>query len=153
FLALGDISARAGAGKEGGDAGTAGADALGQRALRVEFDLQFAGEILLGEQFVFADVGRDHLFDLAALEQQSEASAVHAGIVRHDGEVFDAGVADAEDQRLRDAAQADPTCHNQHAVLEQAGQGCSCVGIYLFHATIPLVSSNYSARLDGRAPT
>ena len=107
FLALGDVGAGAGAGEEGGDAGAAGAQALGQRALRVEFDLQFAGEILLGEQFVLAHIGRDHLLDLPGFQQQAEAGAVHARIVRYDREVFDAGIADGQDQDFRDAAQAE----------------------------------------------
>src|SRR6476646_8452201 len=40
FLALRDDGADAGLGEEGGDAGAAGADALGEGALRVEFDLK-----------------------------------------------------------------------------------------------------------------
>ena len=50
FLALGDHRAGAGFGEERRDAGAASADALGQRALRIEFDLELAGEILLREQ-------------------------------------------------------------------------------------------------------
>jgi len=46
-------------GEEGRNAGAAGADALGQRALRIELDLELAGEELLGEGLVLADVGRD----------------------------------------------------------------------------------------------
>ena len=65
LLALGDHGADAGLGEEGRDAGAAGADALGQRALRVELDLELAGEKLLREHLVLADVGRDHLLDLA----------------------------------------------------------------------------------------
>ena len=41
-LAFGDLGAEAGLGEEGRDAGAAGADALGERALRVEFDLELA---------------------------------------------------------------------------------------------------------------
>ena len=37
--------------------------------------------ILLREQLVLADIGRDHLLDLARLQQQAEADAVDAGIV------------------------------------------------------------------------
>jgi len=42
--------------------------------LRIELQLQVACKILLLEQFVLADVGGDHLPDLAALQQvpQSE---------------------------------------------------------------------------------
>ncbi len=107
FLALGDVGAGAGAGEEGRDAGAAGADALGQRALRVELDFQFAAEILLGEKLVLAHIGRDHLLDLLGLQQQAEAGAVDAGIVRHDRQIRHAGIPDRLDQRLRDAAQAE----------------------------------------------
>ena len=81
FLALGDLRADAGAGEERRDAGAAGADALGQRALRVELDLQLAGEVLAGERLVFADIGADHLADLPGLQQQAEAGVVDAGVV------------------------------------------------------------------------
>ena len=71
FLALGDLGPGAGAREEGGDAGAARTDALGERALRIELDLQLAGKELLGEQFVFADIRRDHLPDLPRLQQQA----------------------------------------------------------------------------------
>ena len=45
LLAVGDDGADAGPRVEGGDAGAAGADALGERALRIEFELKLAGEI------------------------------------------------------------------------------------------------------------
>ena len=78
--------------KKAGNAGAAGADALGQRALRVEFELEFAGEILLGEKLVLADIGRDHLPDLPRFQQHAEADAVDAGIVGDDGQILDAEV-------------------------------------------------------------
>ena len=83
---------------------------------------------------VLADIGRDHLLDLPRLEQQAEAGAVDAGIVGDDGEVLHAGVADRLDQRLRDAAQAEAAGHDQHAVLEHAGERRLCVGIDFLHA-------------------
>ena len=94
LLALGDHGADAGLGEEGRDAGAAGADALGERALRVEFDLELAGEDMLREHLVLADIGRDHLLDLPGLEQQAEAAAVDARIVGDDGQILDAGIAD-----------------------------------------------------------
>ena len=133
FLALGDQRADAGLGEEGRNAGAAGADALGQRALRVELDLQFAGEILLGERLVLADIGRDHLLDLPRLQQHAEAHAVDAAIVGHHGEVLDPGIADGEDQGLGDAAQAEPAGHDHHAVREQPGQRGARVRMDLVH--------------------
>jgi hypothetical protein len=95
FLALGDQGADAGGGEEGGDARAARADALGQRALRVELQLQLAGQILALELLVLADVGRDHFGDLAGLQQLAEAEAVHARVVGDDGQVLDPAVAQA----------------------------------------------------------
>ena len=108
FLALGDQGADAGLGEEGRDAGAAGADALGERALRIEFELELAGEVLLGEQLVLAHIGRDHLADLARLEQPAEPDAVDAGIVGDEGQVLRARITNRLDQRLRNAAQAEP---------------------------------------------
>ena len=107
LLALGHQRADAGLGVEGRDAGAAGADALGQRALRREFELQLAGQILLLEELVLADIGRDHLPDLAGLEQNAEAEAVDAGIVGDDGQILCAALAHRLDQDLGNAAQAE----------------------------------------------
>src|SRR5579872_1177563 len=52
LLALGDKRADAGLGEEGRDTGTPGADALGQGALRVEFELELALQVKLGEELV-----------------------------------------------------------------------------------------------------
>ena len=57
--ALGDQRADAGGRVEGGDAGAAGAQPLGQRALRGELDLQLAGQVLPGELLVLADERAD----------------------------------------------------------------------------------------------
>ena len=82
LLALGDQRADAGLGEKRRNAGAAGADALGERALRVEFELELALQIKIGEQPVLADIGRDHLADLPGFEQQPEPGAVDPGIVR-----------------------------------------------------------------------
>ena len=92
FLAFGDQRADAGLGEEGRNTGAAGADAFGQRALRIEFEFQFAREILLREQLVFTDIGRDHLLDLPRLQKPAQADAVDARIVGDDGQVLDAGI-------------------------------------------------------------
>src|SRR5262245_21717519 len=56
FLALGDHRPRASAREEGRDTGAARANALSERALRVELDLQLPGEILLREGLVLSDI-------------------------------------------------------------------------------------------------
>ena len=44
------------AGEESGNPRAAGADALGHRALRIEFELELPGKIEIGEDLVLADV-------------------------------------------------------------------------------------------------
>ena len=56
FLALGDHRSNARAGEEGGDPRASGADTLGQGALRIEFELELARKIEIGEDLVLADV-------------------------------------------------------------------------------------------------
>src|SRR5262249_37070032 len=119
------------------DACAARADALGERALRIELDLELAREVLLGEQLVLAHVGRDHPLDLLGLEQKAQARAVDARVVGDDGEILHPGLADRLDQLLGDAAQAEAAGADQHAVLEQAGERRLGVRINLFHETRP----------------
>jgi hypothetical protein len=107
FLAFGDQRADAGLGVEGRDTRAAGANALGERALRIEFEFEFAGEVLLGEQLVLADIGGDHLPDLARLEQPREPDPVDAGIVGNHRQVLDPAVADRIRQGLGNAAEAE----------------------------------------------
>ena len=68
--ALGDQGADTGRGEERADAGAAGAQPLGERALRGELDGQLAGEVLPGELLVLPDVGRDDAADPPRLQQQ-----------------------------------------------------------------------------------
>ena len=119
FLAFGDQRTDAGLGEEGRNPGAAGADALGERSLRIEFEFQFARQILLREQLVLADIGRDHLLDLARFQQAAKTDAVDAGVVGNHGQVLHAGVADRVGQRLRDAAQTEAAGHDHHAVFQQ----------------------------------
>ena len=123
LLALGHQGADAGLGEEGGDAGAAGPDALGQGALRVELQLQLARQVELLEQLVLADVGADHLVDLAVCQQQAEAEAVDAAIVGDDRQATGSGVADRGDQVFGDAAKAEAAGHDGHAVEQHAREG------------------------------
>jgi hypothetical protein len=79
-LALGDLGADAGAGVEAGDAGRSRVRPFGQRALRVELDLELTVEVLPGEQLVLTDIGRDHLAQLPVLQQHAEPLAVDAHV-------------------------------------------------------------------------
>src|SRR5258708_6989388 len=90
FLAVGNHGAVAGGSVKRGDARTAGAQAFGEGALRIQLHLQFAAQNELFEQLVIADVSGNHFLNLAILQQQTDAKVVHAGIITDDGEVFGA---------------------------------------------------------------
>src|SRR5690606_34127972 len=92
---------------ERGDPGAAGADALGQRALRRQLDLELPAQVLPLELLVLADVRRDHLPDLAVLEQEPEPEVVDPAVVGHDHEILRAERAERRDAVLRDAAEAE----------------------------------------------
>lgn len=64
FLALGHDRAVAGGGVKRRNARATGAQTLGQGALRIELQLEFARQVLAFEFLVFAHVGRNHLADL-----------------------------------------------------------------------------------------
>ena len=95
LLALGERGAGGRARVEAGNAGAAGAQLLGERALRREVQVELAGEHLPLEFLVLADVRRDHLLHLAGLEQQPHAEIVDAGVVADDRQSLDAAVDEA----------------------------------------------------------
>jgi len=133
LLAFADRRAGAGTGEKCRNAGAACANPLRQRALRVEFDLELAGEILLGKRLVLPDIRRDHFLDLPGVEKEAKPDAVNAGIVGDDREIFHARVTDRFDQSFRNAAKPEAAGHDHHAVLEQAGERRLGVGIDFFH--------------------
>ena len=118
LLALRDERAVARGSEERRNARAARAQLLGERALRRELELELAGQVLPLELLVLADVGGDHLADLARLEQEPQAEAVDAGVVRDHREVLLAAIAQREDQRLGDAAQAEAADGQRLAVLD-----------------------------------
>ena len=121
FLALGDQGADPGLGEEGRDAGTAGADALGQRPLRVELDLDLAGQVLARELLVLADIGADHLPDHVPVEQLAQPPAVDPAIVADHRQPLDPARHDRVDQVLGDAAQAEAAGDDRHVVEQEPG--------------------------------
>jgi hypothetical protein len=133
FLAVGNDGAVAGFREEGRDAGAAGAQLFGQRALRREFELEFAGQELAREFLVFADVGGDHLLDLARFQQLAEAEAVDARVVRDGGQLLDAGVAQRFDQRLRECRTGRSRRRRWSGRLDDTGQRRCRVRIHFVH--------------------
>ena len=120
LLALGHQRAVAGRREEGRDPRAAGAHPLGEGALRVELHLDHAVEEHLLEHLVLADVGRDHLADLAVLEQERDPEVVRPRVVRHHGQALRALLAQRPDQVLRDPAQAEARHHDGGAVRDVA---------------------------------
>ncbi len=113
---------RAGAGRrvERRDAGAARAQALGERALRRELDLELAREVLPLELLVLADVARDHLRDLLVPEQRPEPEVVDPAVVRHDGEALGAELAQRADAVLGDSAEPEAAREERRAVGDVA---------------------------------
>src|SRR3546814_849149 len=116
---------------EGGDAGPAGTNSLGKRALRIEFKVELPGQVELGEQLVLPDIGRDHLPDLPVVEQGPQAKAIRTAIVRDDRQFPDRAMEQAGDQMFRIARKPEPAGHDRHPVEEDAGQSRTSVWKYL----------------------
>src|SRR5262249_7497346 len=116
------------------NAGATRADTLGQRALRIELNLEFTREILLRKRLVLANIGRDHLLYLPAVEQNAEADPVDTAIVGDDGEVLHARVADRQNELLGNPAKPESTGHDRHAVLQKPSKRGAGIGIDFLHA-------------------
>ena len=149
LLVLSDHGPGAGPGEERRNAGSARANTLSQRSLRIELDLELAREILLRESLVLADIGRDHLLDLPGVEEEAKTNPINARIVGYDREVANPGVPDGLDQRLRDTAKPEAPGHDHHAVLQKAGKCRGSIGIEFFHEPTVLDFA-YSWPLLGR---
>jgi hypothetical protein len=118
LFAVGHRGAVPGRREEGPDAGAACADALGQRALGRQLDLELTGEELLLEVLVLADVARDHLADLAILQQHAQALVVGAAVVRDDRQVLGAQLRQRGDEVLGVAAEPKSPAHHDGAVAD-----------------------------------
>src|SRR6266446_1066857 len=103
---------------ERGNAGASGAQALAQRSLRIQFHLQFTAKDELLEEFVFPDVSRNHLLDLALLQQHANAEIVDSRVVADDGEILRAFPANGGDQVLWNAAESEAAHKNRCAIAD-----------------------------------
>src|SRR3546814_6384860 len=97
-------------------------DVCSSDLLRIELELELSRKIEFGEKRVLADVGRDHLTDLAVVEKRPETEAIGAAIVRDDREILDAACEQAGDQMLGIARKAEAARHDRHAVEKDAGK-------------------------------
>src|ERR1051326_6082698 len=143
--------ARAGGREERGDARAPGADALRERALRRELDLDPAREHLLLEDLILAHVARDHLLHLAVLEQVDQAVVGGAGVVGDDGEVARALVAECGDAFLGNPAESEPAHEDRRAVRDVGTCGAG-VGEDFVHG-VTKKGATTQRRKDGRRLT
>ena len=123
--------------EKGGDPGAPGAKPLGERALGNEIDFELTGEGHGLEDLVFADVGRDHLFDLLVLEQIADPEVGHAGVVADAGKVARPLVPEGQDEILGDAAQTEAGQHDGGAIRDVPNSLCGILDD-LVHGSIPV---------------
>ncbi len=116
----------AGGREECADAGAGGADALGQIALRYQFELQLAAAIQPVKNLAvgLTREAADDLAHPACLEQCGQADLGIAGIVVDDGQVGGALLDQAIDQFIGNARGAKTADHDGGAVAHV----CQCLG-------------------------
>ena len=146
LLRLRNDSAVAGRCEEAADTGATGAEPLGERPLWHEFHLELIRQELPLELLVLADIRRDHLRDLARLQQNAEAKVIDAGIVADCGEAFRALCTERLDEILRNPAETKPAHHDRRAVLYQ-GNGARRIRQHLVHDS----GSYHQGNLDSRS--
>ena len=138
--------------KKRADAGARGADALGERALRHQLELDLARAIeRLSKCHESAWRGNEQriLRTRFAFDQRGEAGVAVAGVVVDDGEVARALRDQRIDQRGRHAGVAEAADHDRGAVghvgQRRFGAGEEFVdhrGRQLWHPALPLLLSN-----------
>jgi hypothetical protein len=105
--------------------------------LRVEFKLQLARQVLPHEFGILAHEGGDHLPDLTALQQDAEAEAVDARVVRGDGEVLGPRLPDRGDEEFGNAADSEAAGCDGHAVEQQTLERGAGAGVGFLHVFAP----------------
>ncbi len=139
---FGEHRTNAGPGKKSRNSGSAGAHFLCQGPLRSQLELQFAAQVLLFEKSIFANIGRNHFFDLAGLQQKAKAEIVNPGVVADHRQSLRAGCAQGQDQFLGYPAETETSRSDGHVIVEQALKGFCCIGVNRFH--VLSLESNFS---------
>ena len=116
--AVADGRARAGRCVECRYSGATRAQAFGERALRAQFDLELARQILALELFVLADVAGDHTRDLPVFEQDPESEVVDAAVVRDDREAADPELGERFDRVFGNSAEPETAGQQGDAALD-----------------------------------
>ena len=157
LLALREIRAERSWREKPGDARAGGADALGERALRHQLELELAGAIGLVEmpRIRLARKGAQDLAHALGSDQRGEARIGVARVVIHDGEMARTLRDQRIDQRHRHPGAAEAADHDRGAV-GNVGERCFCAGYELVdHASRRLWHSALSKNLpsDGLVTT
>src|SRR5215472_10225671 len=118
FLALRHERADPSGGVKARDPRATGAHPLGERALGDELDLELTRQELALELGVLPDVGRHHLADLAAPQEQPQSPVVHSAVVRDDRQVADAAPDEGGDEVFGDPAESEPADDQGRAVRD-----------------------------------
>src|SRR5690606_28196754 len=116
----------------------AGANALSQRPLRHEFELDLAGKVPVGKgaRIGRAREGADHLPDHASVDHGSNADAPVAGIVVDDRKVLGSAINQRVNELNRRARAAEATDHDGCAVID-GGNGSGRAFYRLVHVETP----------------
>ena len=83
------------------DTSATSANTLGQRSLWDQLNFEFAAQELGFEGLVFADIARDHLFDLLGFEEKAKTFPVNPTVVGDDGELVHAFGVNRSESGLR----------------------------------------------------
>jgi hypothetical protein len=116
LLALRHDRADAGRRVEAAYARAARANALRERPLGHELDLELAGEELPLELAVLADVSRNHLADLFGLEDRTQTEVVDARVVADDSQPLRPLRQQRGEQVLGITAHTEPANHDRRAI-------------------------------------
>ena len=120
FLAPGQFGSVAGGCEESTDAGAGGADALGQVALRNQFEFELATAVK-GVEHVAVGLPRktaDDLAHAAGLEQRRQSGVTVAGIVVDHGKVLRALLDQPVDQFIGNAGGAEAADEDGRSILD-----------------------------------
>jgi hypothetical protein len=136
----GQLGAVARGAEEGADAGAGGAHALGQVALRHQFELELAAAVQAVEHLAvgLARKAADDLAHAAGLQQRGQAGVAVAGVVVDDGEVLGALLDQAVDQLVGNAGGAEAADQHGGAVADAASASATEAAILLIMKSLQI---------------
>ena len=136
-LALGKLGAIGRRGIKRRNARTAGTDALGQRALGHQFQLDFPGEIIVGKcpRVGCPGKGTYYLAHHPGVDHRRYSDAAVAGVVVDDREFAGAGFDECVDELDRRSRTAETANHHRRSVTDP-GHGVTQAGNCFVHGSV-----------------